>query len=198
MEATVLARSHATRVEYDYDFDAKFPDKWGPPPGPRLLRALLGQNVFAHVTCMVGDPEDLHDLTHLPRLQKLYFSHRAMTDGDLRHLLCLKELREVSWSPIDARITNRGIEVLAQIETLETLGLCCSFGSPVTPEGLRPLLRLPRLKRLDLRCCPVDDSFVPVLSEFTKLESISVAVTKISNKGEKDLKKALPNVMFNP
>ena len=67
------------------------------------------------------------------------------------------------------------------IETITDLDL--SGSQAVTDDGLRHLVRLPRLRRLDLTGTAITDRGLAVLRELPALESIAVAMTHVTDDG---------------
>jgi len=104
----------------------------------------------------LGD-RSLATLARLPNLESLCVSGNEFTDSGLTVLVGhpkLKSLRIgglVGMSPLG----DAGIVHLAQIPQLEDLSLQYT---KVTPEGLKPLQKLPNLKSLFLQCSTADNS----------------------------------------
>ena len=79
------------------------------------------------------------------------------------------------------QMTDELLERISQMEHVTTLRL---GGSPgVTDAGVRHLARMPRLRHLDLRGCPVGDRSLEILRELPVLETVSLAGTAITDAG---------------
>ena len=78
-------------------------------------------------------------------------------------------------------MTDAILANVARIETIADLDL--SGSQAVTDDGLRHLVRLPRLKRLDLSGTAITDLGLPVLRELPALESIALAMTHVTDDG---------------
>ena len=81
----------------------------------------------------------------------------------------------------EGQMTDDILAAVARIETIADLDL--SGSQAVTDDGLRHLVRLPRLKRLDLSGTAITDRGLPVLRELPALESIALAMTHVTDDG---------------
>ncbi|MEE8451785.1 MAG: hypothetical protein V3R99_07710, partial [Thermoguttaceae bacterium] len=98
------------------------------------------------------------------------------------------------------RITDNGMEHLGNLKNLEMLSL---NGTSVSDAGLRHLSGMRKLRVLWLgRCRPngivegtdITDLGLEQLKPLSKLEVLSVGGTEVTEAGEKDLGRALPNL----
>lgn len=116
----------------------------------------------------IGD-RGLAAFAKLPGLEGLTLQGNNITDAGLAALAGhprLKSLWVGGQHDRPSRITNAGVQHLAQIPTLETLDL---QNTQVTVEGLKPLQDLPALKQLYLSGSQADD-FEAVSEMFPKCQ----------------------------
>jgi Leucine-rich repeat (LRR) protein len=81
----------------------------------------------------------------------------------------------------DGQMTDDILAGVGRIDAITDLDLSGSRG--VTDDGLRHLVRLPRLKRLDLSGTAITDRGLAVLRELPALESIALSMTHITDDG---------------
>lgn len=171
-----LTRLNA-EVVYDYQVPAKccvVDNDPHDPPGPAWLRAVFGNDLFAHVARVIirdNQPTDdtLALVATLPHLRLLGFQSDRVTDAGLVHVAKLHELEHmkfISESITDEgllnlkghkrlkslgllmpRLTDRGLATIAQLSQLECLVI---RSDKVTDDGLKHLAKLSRLTQLDL------------------------------------------------
>ena len=104
------------------------------PPSPRILRALLGDDVFARVVAVT-------------------FIHGSPTDTDVDRLGELPELKDLHLRGGD--ITDRGVALAARIPKLRAL---CLSDTSVTPDGISRLSDSAGLVSLTLYGPSITDS----------------------------------------
>jgi len=106
---------------------------------PRLTYIHLGMS-------QVGD-RGMASLAKLPNLEGLTMQRNKITDAGLAHLAGHPKLKELWVGHLEglSPITDAGVVHLAKIPNLEELDL---QHTRVTPDGLKPLQGLPKLKRL--------------------------------------------------
>jgi Leucine-rich repeat (LRR) protein len=111
----------------------------------------------------VGD-RGIQTLAKLPRLDGLSMQRNRFTDAGLVHLAGHPSLKELWIGHLDylCPITDAGVVQLAKIPNLEELDLQYTR---VTPEGLRPLAALPKLRNLYLDGSTANDldAVTPIL-----------------------------------
>ena len=84
-----------------------------------------------------------------------------VTDSGLKHLRSLRHLRELGVNHC-SRITDAGLESLAELPALETLDLT---STPITDTGLKHLHRVQTLKSLKLTNCKLSDAAIDDLQD---------------------------------
>lgn len=159
--------------------------------GPAWARGLCGERYFE------AGPTGLH----------FQQGKRDVVDDDLALLEGLTELKvfnpyrtvttripggvrteEVGY----LRITDRGIEHLAKVQSLEHLVL---RGSKVTDEGVSRLVTgLPRLRSLSLARTKITDASVDRLAALPRLEQLDVSDTQITRTGLSRLRSLRPDI----
>jgi Leucine-rich repeat (LRR) protein len=123
-----------------------------------------------------------------------------LTEENLARIGQLRQLRSLSLAA--ATLADRGIDrpghpaaeraelrELSALSTLVNLERLDLTRQPVTPDALRVLAALPKLKELRLAWAPkLDDSVVPLLLSL-KLQSLYVGGTKLSGESQERLKR---------
>jgi len=205
-------------VRYDYDLPpGRVIIPRPSPPGPELLRALLGHDLFANVTVVhldesqIGDAE-LGRLKGLPHLKQLWLSRTAVSDAGLEYLKGLTQLRELALR--DTKVSDAGLEHLKGLTQFQHLtldntkvtdigmqylqgmtdlrGLSLN-GTEVSDIGLEHLKGLSRLEFLFLRGTKVSDAGLKYIKGFTDLRRLFLEGTHVTAAGVKKLQEALPN-----
>lgn len=114
-------------------------------------------------TSQVGD-RGMETLARLPSLEGLSMQRNRFTDAGLAHLDGHRTLKELWIGHLDrlSPITDAGVAHLATIPSLEGLDLQYTR---VTPEGLKPLAALPKLRTLYLDGSTANDidAVTPIL-----------------------------------
>jgi hypothetical protein len=131
-------------VWYDYQLDGLGGwvgphDRSVPPPGPSLLRSMLGEDFFADVTVvnMYSTPLADAELEHLKwftHLQWLYLSYSNVTDTGLANLAGLTQIQFLNLS--HTNVTDGGLAHLKGLTNLQGLWL---YNTQVTDEGVKEL-----------------------------------------------------------
>jgi len=119
------------------------------PPGPKWLRALLGEHFFARVSTVwfpagVGD-EDLACLDHMPYLTELHLKPSAVTKVGLSHVWRHPQLTSLS-----LRSTCFSDSEAPNLESLQQLQFLDLGHTPITDKAVETLIRLPLLEHLVL------------------------------------------------
>ncbi len=121
-------------------------------------------------------------------LHTLFIGYTQVTDEGLEHLLGSGITHiEVIDCP---GITDRGIETLSRVETLDSLNLS---SLSITDEGLAHLERLPNIVFLDVHDTPLTDNCLLTLESFQKLTVLRIYDTQISPEGAQRLHESLPH-----
>ena len=105
-------------------------------------------------------------LSHAGQIESLEFLHvggaaSQVTDSGLTHLRSLRHLRVLSVGHC-RRITDAGLESLAELPALETLYL---NNTPITDAGLKHLAKISTLKSLMLTDCKLSESALDDLQD---------------------------------
>ena len=174
-------------VAYDYHRDVpRKPSGDAQPPGPRSLRALLGDDFFANVVGVsfvtdessgdieLTDADLLRLKSHfaaLPQLRELIFhglSNREVRLEGIVEAVGQLERLEIAYS----RVTDAGLQCLRGLKQLKTLGLPHCRSSAFTGAGLQ---HLKGLKSLNLCDTGVTDAGLACVAELAGLEELDVS-----------------------
>jgi hypothetical protein len=112
-----------------------------------------------------------------------------MTDAGLKHLVGLKQLRELYLRT--TQVTDAGLKHLAGLKYLQTLAL---DETKVTDAGLKHLAALKQLRVLNLSDTELTDAGLKELAGFKQLRKLYLSGTEVTDKGKADLKKSLPKL----
>lgn len=140
--------------DYQYDEDDPFADA-DVPPGPKLLRAVLGDDYFAD-------------------LVSVYIE--GVSDLDVARIAKQTTLRQLS---ISGGIGDEALESIAKLSRLEKLDL---YGGRFSAAGLDRLANLPRLRRLTLADMALTDEAARSIGRLTRLEQLSLANTRLASR----------------
>lgn len=163
-------------VQYDYQWQEGNPDYSASPPGPKLLRMMLGDDAFARVekvsfpgvspNVRVKD-SDLAVLAALRNLDTVAIADDNISDEGLRHLATLGRLRGLSLH--SKKIGDHGLEHLRDLVNLRNLSI---FGTKVTDKGMEQLKGLENLDSLNLSDTQVTTEGVARLSAAATLREL--------------------------
>jgi len=171
-----------------YDFNHPFGFVIAPPAGPRWLRRMLGDDLFANVTRVDLSRSEISDagleaLKGLPHLWDLVLHDTAVTDAGLEHL---KGLTHLSSLILDGtKVSDVGLRHLQGLTDLKCLSL---DRTRVTDAGLEDLKGLAHLLALHLDETKVTDTGLQHLQGLTDLEILSLRVTTVGDAGLEHLK----------
>jgi hypothetical protein len=199
-------------VGYDYQVAGGWDDEKWQPPGPKVLRMLLGDDAFAevHTVYLVGTkhqyestPDDLASLAAFPRLQVLRVGGEQFGDESLPDIVRHKELCGLGL--VETKVTARGLRELRALARLSMLELCGAgidddalhevsllqhlerlqlHGTSIGSDGWRNLANLRELKQLDIAFADaIGDAELAHLSGLTKLESLRLYRGGFSGEG---------------
>lgn len=176
-----LVSRHSGSVEFDYQ--ASWPRRT--PPGPKILRGILGDDFFARLIRIsaadIGD-EDLRRICAFDTLTTLDVSGERLTDDGFKYIARLKQLRSLSvWS---SNASDKSLKALGELTNLEVLRLP---RSKITGKGLGDLHRLSKLRCLDLKHTLVGDNGIKSLTQLRRLESIELGGSLVTQSGMNEL-----------
>lgn len=146
------------------------------PYGPRWLRRLLGENTPKHIT-------------------RIFCHDKTIADVHLAELRALPALRELEMENAPG-VTDRGLEEIAAISTLENLVV---VSPAITDRGVARLEALTNLRQLWLPA-HISDEAIAGLGKLTNLETLVYAtptaaqediVCELTNKTETDFNRQL-------
>ena len=130
-------------------------------------------------------------LVHLKGLKQLDWidvGAGRITDAGMAHLAALPKLR---WLYADGTtVTDAGLQALAASKTLEVLSL--RDNKKVTDAGMAHLAGCPKLLDLDLSGTEIGDDGVGGLARCKALKKLTLTGTRVTAKGVRELKAALP------
>ena len=176
-------------IDYDYQYHDNRYYRHAPPPGPKLLRMVLGDDAFARIERVSFNPfknytppkdEDLEALEGLYGLHHLIFliGDNNISDEGLRHLAGLTNLRTLVLT--GHKISDKGLEHLVNLTNLENLGL--DF-TQVTTEGIARLPAGAHLRQLWLYGPSVKNSTLTRLDALTSLDTFYLEHSGVTDAG---------------
>jgi hypothetical protein len=159
-----IVESFGGEAIYDYQYDANddpFADTEDSPPGPKLLRAVLGDDYFADLVSV--------------RIE-------GVADLDVARIAAQTTLRHLS---ITGGIGDEALESIAKLSRLERLEL---YGGRFSGAGLDRLANLPRLRRLTIGNMALTDEAARSIGRLTGLEQLSLENTRLASRHAQHLK----------
>ncbi len=188
-------------VKYDYQLDMNPQTATDPePPGPRWLRAVIGDEYFCQVDWVdfatdywgrrkeLGlskiDDEGLACLELIPTVTVLELgNNRAITDAGLVHLRDLKGLRTAYL--YRSSVVGPGLIHLIRLRDLQVLDLTLT---PLTDEGMPHIGQLQGLTALCLGDTRITDSGLVSLGSLKRLTDLRLTNTDVTDAGLKHLR----------
>jgi hypothetical protein len=177
-----LQRLHVeVRYEHRYDPDEGEWFPLGQPSGPKLLREIVGDELFTHANAVnvyresggsITD-DKIRKLTRyledLPRLRELRIDRvDAITDESLERLAGLSKLEHLALEA--PHLTANGFAQLARLHKLKSLAL----SQTLDDEGLKMLQALKDLRRLQLFATNVSDDGMAALADNTSIRHLQL------------------------
>jgi hypothetical protein len=165
-----------------------------------LARILPDLNQVAELKCLglthtaVTDKsvehlcDEIRNRKGLPRLYGLYLARTGITDGALRHIEKVAQLRSLTLG--ETQITDSGLPYLKTLTQLESLGL---NNTQISDAGLEHIRDLRQLGELNLGGTSITDASLEVLKGFRQLERLELEGSKVTDKGKRELEEALPH-----
>lgn len=137
---------------------------------------LIGVSFFGST----ATDDDTQCLASIDTLQWIDFGQRNFGDSSLVQLV---ELKDLNWLNLDlTHITDSGLEVLCKNRNLEAMDL-----SATRITQLKPLTNLPKLRKLSLQHCAIDDSQLIFLGQIPSLVDLDLNSTEVTDGGMKHL-----------
>jgi len=155
------------------------------PPGPAIIRWLLGDDIFAYVESVnffdfdakpaTGLKPDL--LLELPELKCVVLTDHQVSDEWLACVAKVPKLRFLNLlASADCKATADGITQLRSARHLELLGIT---GDGIKDETVAGIAELRELKSLTLASVPnISSAVLPNLNELTELRELSIVRAK--------------------
>jgi hypothetical protein len=141
----------------------------------------------------ISDDSLVH-LEPLVYLEQLLVSAN-IGDAGIRHLKPLRSLRhfEIAVAGVPAyNITDQSMAMIGALKNMEILRLY--FCSRVTDLGIEQLVGLTNLRELTLNGCGITNRSLDLLSKFSKLETLGLAATSITDEGVETIISLLPSL----
>jgi hypothetical protein len=177
------------QVAYDYEIRGEKTENGERlPPGPSLVRWMLGNDAFAYVEVVWtlnkhAKDQDLLLLLALPELKEVSLDGPGITDDGLKTLIDIPNINGLALN--DTSVTGEGLEYLKNAKKLERLSL---WGATVNDSTLKQLYTIDNLHHLQVIRTPVTDDGMFFLSRITQLRGLDLyqngAITDISLIGQ--------------
>ncbi len=157
------------------------------------FRELLGDDLLLDVVEVDWnlseiDDEGLAHVAGMTRLRRLSLNSTKVTDKGLVYLQALRELQVLDLA--NTQICGSGLNHCSQMSKLEILAL---NGTQLDDQGAAHLRNNTGLRRLYLYGTRVTDRCVVDLAALRELESLVVSATGLTDEGERELRRKLPN-----
>jgi hypothetical protein len=178
IERPVVAKMVAAgaQVCYDYQIDPRRHaiDTTRPPVGSKLVRSLLGDDIYATADVVIFDKggnsdADLVGLHKLSGLREVALDGPGFTDACIDELLKIAKLRILNL--LDTAITPEGLQRLGACGSLESLSL---YGRSISDAHVLRLQSFPQLKYLQLTRTSITDNSLTTIGAIHDLVSLDV------------------------
>ena len=168
-EAVSRIRGLGGLVQYDYQWREGNLDYHASPPGPKVLRMMLGDDAFAHVAKVNFCCQDFSSFNSCVNPLKY---------ADLKALEALHDLDTLGI--LDSNIGDEGLQHLAALGRLRALDL----ESPkIGDQGLEHLRGLTNLRIFKLSRGKFSDKGIEQLKGLKNLESLNLSDTQVTTEG---------------
>lgn len=175
------------KILYEYQLQPREFGEDLTPPGPKLLRMLLGDDAFAQVawvqSCHDGESrltnQDLERLHELPALWNLDLHGAGISDKGVDQI---KRLAGLKWLSLwETRVTGQGLARLSTLDKLEYLGLS---GDSVTDDTLQGVSKLSQLDTVMLGRTAVTSAGLSHIAALSNLKDLRIyQVSGVDNDG---------------
>ena len=160
----------------------------------RTAMSLVGWvNAGINRSTAISDDSLVH-LEPLVYLEQLMVGNN-IGDAGILHLKRMRNLRhfEIAVAGVPAyNITNASMAMIGGLKNMEILRLY--FCSRITDIGIEYLAGLTNLKELTLNGCSITNRSLNLLSKFSKLETLGLAATSITDEGVETIITLLPSL----
>lgn len=156
-----------------------------------IAREEDGKIVFAQLSDIPVNDDDLPTIAGFKNLKTLYLSNTLITDDGLTPLRALTSLESLNVAY--SRVGDVGLKQIGAIKSLKQLNL---FKTRITDAGIAELTALPNLEELKLQRTSITDECIPSLSKLKSLKELWVRDTKITLQGIEKLQVALPHAII--
>lgn len=204
--AEIQSRGGRTRYDYQIDLPGEdAPSDGHSPPGPWIVRRLLGDDAYArvaYVDCPVNDAADLQRLQKLPGLRCALLDGPGISDKGMALLAALPKLEALNLRAT-SKLSAAGLAHLQACSTLNHLSLngptdvmlaglrnCRQlerlqiFRASITSDGCRHLAGLTQLRKLRFTACSsVNDACLAQLENLKQLEFLGLLQTAVADDG---------------
>lgn len=155
-----LVKNSGGELAYDYQYEQS-PYQANTPPGPKLLRNVLGDDFFSKLVMV---------------------SLRGVSDTDVHYVAKQSTLRHLS---IAGGVSDEALESVSQLKRLETLEL---YGGRFTGSGLDQLSKLRQLRRLTIADTGLSEESARSIGRLSQLEQLSLRNTRLGSKALRHFK----------
>jgi len=192
--ALAWLRASGGSATYEYEYDAEgAPVPGAEPPGPRWIRKLLGNDVFAEVDhiCLPGDVATAEAFQRLRAVRGSWFlSIHYPEKAALQHAGQLSSLRELHLHGV------RGGSGLVHLRNLPNLRVLGVYGDELSDTAIHNLRGLKHLERLIIGG-PITDEALPALQGMERLEELIVYFNEsVTEESLQDLQTHLPKAVI--
>jgi len=128
--------------------------------------------------------DEYRHLTALPSLEKLDFMENGLGDAALIHVGKIGTLTHLTFG--DHQVTDAGLKHLANLKKLSYLNLCFpdkAHGGMISDKGLDEIARITSLETLDLRATQITDVGLTKLKALPRLKDLLLNGTAITDLG---------------
>lgn len=152
-----------------------------------------GMTVLGLTKTQITDDGLIRYIKRFPNLTELYVKDTQIGDAGMTPLPALRRLKVLS-VPI-TRVTNAGMQTIAEISTLEKLFAGGLEG--VTDAGVPPLCSLPNLTLLYLPGTKITNSALPCIADMPKLTELSIGETGVQPDAVERLRQQRPSLIVH-
>lgn len=141
----------------------------------------------------------IDSILKIPNLSELYIHHAAITDEGLKKISQLKNMQVLRVAP--GFFTSEGLRQIQDMPKLRELDFSVNTMEPkslITNKGIEYIARIRSLESLYLTGNPITDDSIHELKKMKQLKDLYLEKTKISEKGIRRIQQALPDCLVSP